>query len=183
MLWRLPAQHICCQKRQCCSESYMPDTSSRTRLLKNLRSRKTRSLFSGSATVCHYTEAVMWTWICLEVYLRCTCFEQHDLIVLTQLHESINALGKLNHILHSFSDFNCTQLPHVLLRLDGAERGSVSTHTVPDYSPQGSFKCIHPSFCPSIYIQQQREMWGKQINYLVKTCPVLNSFHVYQQCF
>lgn len=149
MLWRPPAQHICCQKRQCCSGSYMPDTSSRTLLLKNLRSRKTRSLFSGSATVCHYSDAVMWTWICLEVYLRCTCFEQHDLIVLTELHESINALGKLNHILHSFSDFNRTQLPHVLLSLDGAERGSVSTHTW--LFPSGIIQ-VHPSIFLSIHL-------------------------------
>jgi len=113
----------------------MPDTSSQTQLLKNLRSRKTQEkkiVFSGSATVCHFIDVlllVMRTRICLELYLKCTCFEQHDLIILTELHESINALGKLNHILHCFGDFNRTQLPHVLLRLDGAERRSVSTHT------------------------------------------------------
>lgn len=166
MLWRPPAQRTCCQKRQCCSGSYMPDTSSRTQLLKNLRSRKTRSLFSGSATVCHYTDAAMWTWMCLEVRLRCTCFEQHDLIVLTELHESINALGKLNHVLHSFSDFNRTQLPHVLLRLDAAERRSVSTHS---WSFPSGINQVHPSIFLSNHLYTKTKRNVGKTNELIST--------------
>lgn len=41
-----------------------------------------------------------------------TCFEQHNLIILTELHEAIDTLGKLHHILDGLCDFNGTQLPH-----------------------------------------------------------------------
>lgn len=41
-----------------------------------------------------------------------TCFEKHYLIILTELHEAVDALGKLHHILNGLCDFNGTQLPH-----------------------------------------------------------------------
>ena len=41
-----------------------------------------------------------------------TCFQQHYLIVLTQLHEAVDALGELHHILNGLCYFDSTQLPH-----------------------------------------------------------------------
>lgn len=41
-----------------------------------------------------------------------TCFQQHYLIVLTQLHEAVDALGELHHILNGLRYFDSTQLPH-----------------------------------------------------------------------
>lgn len=48
-----------------------------------------------------------------------TCFQQHYLIVLTQLHEAVDALGELHHILNGLRYFDSTQLPHDLPRLKG----------------------------------------------------------------
>lgn len=46
-----------------------------------------------------------------------TCFQQHYLIVLTQLHEAVDALGELHHILNGLCYFDSTQLPHDFPRL------------------------------------------------------------------
>lgn len=50
-----------------------------------------------------------------------TCFQQHYLIILTQLHEAVDALGELHHILDSLCYFDSAQLPHDFPRL-GADR-------------------------------------------------------------
>ena len=43
-----------------------------------------------------------------------TCFEEDNLIVLTEVHEAGDALGKLHHILDCVGDVNGTLLPHHL---------------------------------------------------------------------
>lgn len=43
-----------------------------------------------------------------------TCFEEYNLIVLTEVHEASDALGKLYHILDCIGDMNGTLLPHQL---------------------------------------------------------------------
>lgn len=50
-----------------------------------------------------------------------TCFQQHYLIILTQLHEAVDALGKLHHILNGLRYFDSAQLPHDFPGL-GADR-------------------------------------------------------------
>lgn len=54
-----------------------------------------------------------WVWQQQAMLTGChTCFQQHYLIVLTQLHEAIDALGELHHILNGLCYFDSTQLPH-----------------------------------------------------------------------
>jgi len=43
-----------------------------------------------------------------------TRFEEDDLIVLTEVHEARDALGKLDHVLDRVGDLNGTLLPHRL---------------------------------------------------------------------
>lgn len=50
-----------------------------------------------------------------------TCFQQHYLIILTQLHEAVDALGELHHILNGLRYFDSAQLPHDFPGL-GADR-------------------------------------------------------------
>lgn len=50
-----------------------------------------------------------------------TCFQQHYLIILTQLHEAVDALGELHHILNGLCYFDSAQLPHDFPGL-GADR-------------------------------------------------------------
>lgn len=54
-----------------------------------------------------------------------TCFQQHYLIILTQLHEAIDALGELHHILNGLCYFDSAQLPHDFpgLKADRTEDG------------------------------------------------------------
>jgi hypothetical protein len=54
-----------------------------------------------------------------------TCFQQHYLIVLTQLHEAVDPLGKLHHVLDGLCDFDSTQLPHDLSGLEGQKEKRV----------------------------------------------------------
>lgn len=46
-----------------------------------------------------------------------TCFEQNDLVVLTQVHEASDAFGKLHHILDGMGDLDGTLLPQHVSRL------------------------------------------------------------------
>lgn len=46
-----------------------------------------------------------------------TCFEEDDLIVLTEVHEASDALGKLHHVVNGVGDVDGTLLPHRLCRL------------------------------------------------------------------
>lgn len=67
-----------------------------------------------------------WVWQQQAMLTGChTCFQQHYLIVLTQLHEAIDALGKLHHILNGLRYFDSTQLPHDFsgLRTDRIQNG------------------------------------------------------------
>lgn len=41
-----------------------------------------------------------------------TCFEEDDLIVLTEVHEASDALGKLHHVVDGVGDVDGTLLPH-----------------------------------------------------------------------
>lgn len=51
-----------------------------------------------------------------------TCFQQHYLIILTQLHEAVDALGELHHILNGLRYFDGAQLPHDFPGLRAPER-------------------------------------------------------------
>lgn len=51
-----------------------------------------------------------------------TCFQQHYLIILTQLHEAVDALGELHHILNGLRYFDGAQLPHDFPGLRARER-------------------------------------------------------------
>lgn len=51
-----------------------------------------------------------------------TCFEQNDLVILTQVHEACNAFGKLHHVLDGIGDVVGTLLPHRLRRLREREK-------------------------------------------------------------
>ena len=50
---------------------------------------------------------------------RLTRFQKHDLVVLAQLHEPVDALGELHHVLDGLRDFDGTQLPHHFPGLGG----------------------------------------------------------------
>lgn len=43
-----------------------------------------------------------------------TCFEENDLVVLTEVHETRDALGELHHVLDGVGDLNGALLPHQL---------------------------------------------------------------------
>lgn len=65
-----------------------------------------------------------WVWRQQAMLTGChTCFQQHYLIILTQLHEAVDALGELHHILNGLCYFDSTQLPHDFpgLRTDRTE--------------------------------------------------------------
>lgn len=40
-----------------------------------------------------------------------TCFEEDDLVVLTEVHEASDALGELHHVLDGVGDVHCALLP------------------------------------------------------------------------
>lgn len=46
-----------------------------------------------------------------------TGFQQDDLVILTELHEAINALGELHHVLDGIGDLQRALLPHGLAAL------------------------------------------------------------------
>lgn len=50
-----------------------------------------------------------------------TCFEEDDLIILTEVHEARDVFGKLHHILDCIGDVNSTLLPHHLRWLKETE--------------------------------------------------------------
>ena len=47
-----------------------------------------------------------------------TCFEEDDLVVLTEVHEAGDPLGELHHVLDGIGDVVGTLLPHPLCRLN-----------------------------------------------------------------
>lgn len=74
-----------------------------------------------------------WVWRQQAMLTGChTCFQQHYLIVLTQLHEAIDALGELHHILNGLCYFDSTQLPHDFpgLRTDRTDNGFICFKTM-----------------------------------------------------
>lgn len=46
-----------------------------------------------------------------------TGFQQHDLVVLAEVHEAVDAFGELHHVLDGLGDLYGTELPHGLPRL------------------------------------------------------------------
>lgn len=46
-----------------------------------------------------------------------TSFQQHDLVVLAEIHEAVDTFSELHHILDGLSDLYGTELPHYLSRL------------------------------------------------------------------
>lgn len=59
-----------------------------------------------------------------------TCFEQHDLVVLAELHEAREPLGELHHVLDGLGEAAGTALPHLAggLRGDGASCSRFAVH-------------------------------------------------------
>lgn len=55
-----------------------------------------------------------------------TGFQQHDLVVLAEIHEAVDALGELHHVLDGVCDLHRTKLPHRLLWLNGEQQEAVS---------------------------------------------------------
>lgn len=55
--------------------------------------------------------------ICAFIDCALTCFQQNDLIVLTQIHEACNTFGKLHNVLDCVGNVVCALLPHPLSRL------------------------------------------------------------------
>lgn len=50
-------------------------------------------------------------------FVRLTSFQQDDLVVLTEIHEAVDAFGELHHVLYGLGDLHGTELPHHLPRL------------------------------------------------------------------
>lgn len=62
----------------------------------------------------------------MDVVLCCgalTCFEEDDLVVLTEVHEARDALGKLHHVLDGVGDVDGALLPHQVWGLEGTGGG------------------------------------------------------------
>lgn len=72
----------------------------------------------------------------MKMYIRCkwalTCFEKNNLVILTKIHESSDALGELYHILDGVGDVDGTLLPHDLCRLKREARGLSKVGMSPD---------------------------------------------------
>lgn len=59
----------------------------------------------------------LWQKPVRPVSVPLTSFQQHDLIVLTEIHEAVDAFGELHHVLDGLGDLHGTELPHHLTRL------------------------------------------------------------------
>lgn len=46
-----------------------------------------------------------------------TCFKEDNLVILAEVHEAVDALGKLHYVLDGVGDVHSTLLPHPLSRL------------------------------------------------------------------
>lgn len=55
----------------------------------------------------------------VELCYPLTCFEEDNLIVLTEVHEASDALGKLHHVVDGVGDVDGALLPHQFGRLKG----------------------------------------------------------------
>ena len=69
--------------------------------------------------VCHWQSVCVC--VCMWFFQVLTCFEQYDLVILTEIHEACDAFGKLHHILDCIGDVVGTLLPHPLCRLPQTE--------------------------------------------------------------
>lgn len=56
---------------------------------------------------------------CVELCYPLTCFEEDNLIVLTEVHEASDAFGKLHHVVNGVGDVDGALLPHRFCRLKG----------------------------------------------------------------
>lgn len=75
---------------------------------------------------------------CVELCYPLTCFEEDNLIVLTEVHEASDALGKLHHIVNSVGDVDGTLLPHRFCWL----KGQKEMRTVSNYSNHMENFCV-----------------------------------------
>lgn len=75
---------------------------------------------------------------CVELCYPLTCFEEDNLIVLTEVHEASDALGKLHHVVNGVGDVDGTLLPHRLCRL----KGQKDMRSVPNYSNHTDTFCV-----------------------------------------
>ena len=57
-----------------------------------------------------------------------TCFEEDDLVVLTEVHEAGDPLGELHHVLDGVGEVDRTVLPHPLSGLETGERQTTRVH-------------------------------------------------------
>ena len=55
-----------------------------------------------------------------------TGLQQHNLVVLAEVHETVDALRELHHILDGLCDLHGAELPHHLPRLQRREQEQVS---------------------------------------------------------
>lgn len=65
--------------------------------------------------------------MCLGSCHALTCFEEDNLVVLTEVHEARDALGELHHILDCVGDVNGALLPHHLSRLKETKQAFMRT--------------------------------------------------------
>lgn len=63
----------------------------------------------------------------LQLHAALTCFEENDLVVLTQVHETRDALGELHHVLDGVGDVDGALLPHHVWRLDETGQDFIRT--------------------------------------------------------
>lgn len=76
---------------------------------------------------------------CVELYYPLTCFEEDNLIVLTEVHEASDALGKLHHVVNGVGDVDGTLLPHRFCKLKGQkDRGTVTNYS----NKTDTFLCV-----------------------------------------
>ena len=54
--------------------------------------------------------------------IQAACLQKNDLVVLTEVQESIDALGELHHVLDGVGDMDGTLLPHYFHGLEWRER-------------------------------------------------------------
>lgn len=88
---------------------------------------------------------------CVHLCCPLTCFEEDNLIVLTEVHEAGDALGKLHHVVDGVGDVHGALLPHRFSRLEGHKDMRTVTHTDTFcVSKQGSLTVSCHSMCTFI---------------------------------